>query len=285
MKKVLITGINSFTGKHLEKYLINNNFEVVGTTSKNCDITNISDILNILNEYKPNFIIHLAAISFVGHGNNEEFYKINTIGTSNLLEAILVSNIKVEKIILSSSATVYGNHNREILDESICPTPTNHYGASKYAMECLAKNYFEKLPIIIARPFNYTGLGQAEHFLIPKIVKHFQEKKEEIELGNLYVKREFNNVSFVCEVYKKLLESKVKSEVVNIASQNPIALLDVIKIMNEISCYEIKVKINPVFVRKGEIKTLCGSSKKLYDLIGKIEIKELKYTLKEMYND
>lgn len=177
MKKVLITGINSFTGKHLEKYLLKEGFEVVGTTSKTCDISKIEDIIKILNETKPNFIIHLAAISFVGHKNIEDFYKVNIIGTTNLLDAILKTDLKIEKILLSSSATVYGNQGLEVLDESLCPIPANHYGASKYAMECLAKNYFDKLPIIITRPFNYTGVGQAEHFLIPKIIKHFKEKK------------------------------------------------------------------------------------------------------------
>lgn len=283
MKKVLITGINSFTGKHLEKYLQKQDFEVVGTTSKTCDITNKQDIIKALNKFKPNFIIHLAGISFAAHANNEDFYKINTIGTTNLLDAVLQINLKIEKIILSSSATVYGNQGKEVLDESLCPKPANHYGASKYAMECLVNGYFSKLPIIITRPFNYTGFGQEEHFLIPKIIKHFKENKKEIELGNLDVKREFNDVNFVCEVYFKLLISKYSNEIVNIASQNPIALLDVIELMNKISGYEIKVLVNPAFVRKDEIKTLCGSSKKLFDLIGNVKAEELKKTLRVMY--
>ena len=111
-------------------------------------------------------------------------------------------------------------------------------------MECLAKNYFSKLPIIITRPFNYTGVGQADHFLIPKIVNHYKNKKNSIELGNLDVKREFNDIRFVCEAYKKLLESEARSEVVNIASENPIALMDIIDIMNKISGYKIEVKVN-----------------------------------------
>lgn len=283
MKKILITGINSFTGKHLEKYLQDKDFEVVGTTSKTCDITNKEDIINVLNKFKPNFIIHLAGISFAAHENNEDFYKINTIGTTNLLDAVLQTNLKVEKIILSSSATVYGNQGKEVLDESLCPKPANHYGASKYSMECLANGYFHKLPIIITRPFNYTGLGQAKHFLIPKIVSHFKDNKKEIELGNLDVKREFNDVAFVCEVYFKLLMTKEKSQIVNISSQNPIALLDVIKLMNKISGYEIKVLVNPAFVRKDEIKSLCGSSKKLFDLIGEIKIDKIENTLKGLY--
>ena len=190
-----------------------------------------------------------------------------------------------KKILIASSATVYGNQGLEILHELLCPIPANHYAASKYAMECLVKNYFSKLPIVITRPFNYTGVGQAEYFLIPKIVKHFKEKKAIIELGSLNVSREFNDVDFVCDVYKKLLECEEKNEVVNICSGRGVQLLDVIKLMNEIAGYEIQVQVNPAFVRKDEIKSLTGSNEKLISMIGNVEHKNLKEMLKDMYND
>jgi len=284
--KLLIFGIDSFTGFHLKNFL-KNHFDIYGTSIDNkyikCDITKKDEILKVLTKIKPDYIINLSAISFVGSLDKEAFYKVNTIGSLNILDAILELNLKLKKIILVSSATVYGNQNVEILDESLCPKPTNHYGVSKYAMETLARNYFDKLPIIITRPFNYTGVGQAEHFLIPKIVKHFKEKKESIELGNLDVVREFNDIYFVCEVYEKLLISEVVAETINIASGRGIKLLEVINLMNEIANYEIKVKINPDFIRKNEIKKLIGSNKKLFSLIGKIKQKNFKITLKDMY--
>jgi len=292
MKKVLITGIDSFTGKHLCKHLSSSGYDVYGTSllSKGekiyiCDITKKSDIVNILKKLEPDFLIHLSGISFAAHGNNEDFYKVNTIGSLNILDAFIELKLKPMKIILASSATVYGNQGLEVLDESLCPKPANHYGASKYAMESLAKNYFDKLPVIVTRPFNYTGIGQAEHFLIPKIVKHFRENKKTIELGNLHVSREFNSVLYICEVYKRLLECSSTSEVVNIASNDGIKLLDVIKMMNEIAGYEINVEVNPAFVRKGEIKSLTGSNKKLLSMIGPLEQQNLKQTIKDMYND
>jgi nucleoside-diphosphate-sugar epimerase len=292
MKKVLIIGIDSFTGVHLSSYLENSGYDVYGTSlvrnaekKYKCDITNKEDILNILKIVKPNFFIHLSGISFAAHGNNEDFYKVNTIGTINILDAFIELNLKPEKIIIASSATVYGNQGVEILDESMCPKPANHYGASKYAMECMAKNYFDKLNIIITRPFNYTGIDQAEHFLIPKIVKHFKEKKQVIELGNLNVSREFNDVTYVCEVYKALLECESNGEVVNICSNIGIKLLDVIDMMNKLADYRIEVKVNPEFVRKDEIKSLTGSPKKLFTMIDEIKQKEINLLLKEMYND
>jgi len=289
MKKVLITGIDSFTGHHLSSYLETSGYDVYGTSLfKNeaniyqCDITQKDDATKVLKTLKPDFLIHLSGISFAAYGNNEDFYKVNTIGTTNILDAFIELNLSPKKIILASSATIYGNQGLEVLDESLCPKPANHYGASKYAMECLAEGYFSKLPIIISRPFNYTGKGQAENFLIPKIVSHFKEGKKAIELGNLDVIREFNDVEFVCEVYKRLLECDDDSTMVNICSGRGLPLLDVVKMMNNIAGYDIQVKVNPAFVRKDEIKSLTGSEKKLSQLIGNLEQKPFEETLRSM---
>lgn len=292
MKKILITGIEGFTGKHLSSYLKENGYDVYGTSLKysdhkiyKCDITNEQNIIDVLKIVKPDFIVHLAGVAFVADDDDINLYKINTIGTINLLSAIDKLGINPSKILLSSSATVYGNQGLEVLDESLKPKPANHYFMSKYAVERLAENYFSKLNIIITRPFNYTGIGQDENFLIPKIVKHFKENKKVIELGNLNVSREFNDISYVCEAYKKLLECDKKSEVVNIASNRGIKLLDVVDMMNEIAGYNIEVKVNPAFVRKNEIKSLTGSNVKLFSMIGDIKQKEFRDTLVEMYED
>ena len=289
MKKVLITGIDSFTGIYLEKNLINAGYDVYGTSySKEngnilkCDITNKNDIKRVLNSVKPNFIVHFAGISFPAHKNIEDFYKANVIGSINLLDVLLELELFPTKILLISSAIVYGNQGLEVLDESLCPSPSNHYGASKLAMEFLAKSYFNKLNIIIPRAFNYTGNGQAEHFLIPKIVKHYKENKSVIELGNIDVSREFNDVEYVCEVYKRLLECKDKNLIVNMCSGRGLKLLNVIEMMNDLAGYKIIVKINPNFVREGEIKSLTGSPSKLFNVIGKVVQKDFKQTLKEM---
>ena len=288
-KRVLIFGIDGFTGNHLSAYLQNAGYDVYGTSYSGTsgktfkvDITYKADIDTVLKEVIPDFIIVLSGISFPAHGHNEDFYAINTIGAINILDVLIHLNQNPKKIIMASSATVYGNQGVEVLDETLCPKPTNHYGASKYAMESLSRNYFEKLNIIIARPFNYTGINQEDNFLIPKIIKHFKEMKQTIELGNIDVSREFNDVGYVCEIYKKLLESPVSSEVVNLSANRGIKLLDVIDMMNEMAGYNIEVKINPDFVREGEIKTLTGSCEKLFGLIGEVEQKEFKETLRDM---
>lgn len=291
--KVLITGINGFTGVYLEQYLTDQGFDVYGTVIDKakqqnhiqCDITKKDQVDNVISSIMPDYVIHIAAISFVGESNTSLIYDVNVIGTENLLQSLVDHKVILQKVILASSAAVYGNQNKEILDESMCPAPVNHYGISKLAMEHMAANYFDTLDIIITRPFNYTGVGQEAHFLIPKIVSHFKEGGKEIELGNIHVSREFNPISSVIDIYHKLLLCNAKSTVVNLSSNMPIKLLDVISMMNEISGYEIKVKINPAFIRENEIKSLAGSNAKLTELIGNIELKEFGVTLKDMYEN
>jgi GDP-6-deoxy-D-talose 4-dehydrogenase len=289
-KKVLITGIDSFTGRHLSAFLSAKGFDVYGTKMSasssqkvfKCDITDRHAIEKVVGKTKPNFVIHLAGISFVGHGDIEAFYKINTIGTCNLLESLAKSGLCFDKVVLASSATVYGNTGLEVLDESLCPSPMNHYGISKLAMEFKAKLFFSRLPIIIARPFNYTGVGQPEQFLIPKIVTHFAKKEKTIELGNLNVEREFNDVEFACAVYHGLLECKNSSEIVNICSGRGVSLMEIMDAARKITGHEIEIKINPLFVRKGELKRLVGSRDKLFGIIGECEQLGIEETLKRM---
>ncbi len=291
-EKVFITGINGFTGAHLEQYLLDKGFDVYGTTVSTpnnpkhycCNILDKKELGNILKSIKPKYIVHLAAISFVASENKQQIYNVNIFGTLNLLEAIDNLDYSPNKILIASSGAVYGNIEGE-LDETMNPQPVNHYGNSKLVMENMIKTYFETQNIIITRPFNYTGIGQDSKFLIPKIVSHFQEKKKEIELGNINVYREFNSVNFVVKCYIDLLVSDVKSEIVNVCSGSAIDIKEILDIMEDIAGYSITVKINPEFVRKNEIQTLKGSNKKLTSFIGNNNNhNSIKNTLEKMYS-
>jgi GDP-6-deoxy-D-talose 4-dehydrogenase len=291
-KRLLITGIAGFTGKYLSEHFTAQGYEVFGTVIGDteeanhftCDLRDSESIKSLILETQPTHVLHLAAISFVGESNASLIYDVNVIGTCNLLDGLSLLTTPPKKVILASSATVYGDQGCEVLDESMCPKPVNHYGCSKLVMEQMASNYKNKLPIIITRPFNYTGSGQEPHFLIPKIVSHYQEGKKKIELGNLHVEREFNDIRDVCAIYAALMESDISDVTANLCTGRGIALLSVIEMMNEIAGYEIEVSVNPAFVRPNEIKRLVGSSTKLEALIGDIPLRPFRDTLETMYN-
>jgi nucleoside-diphosphate-sugar epimerase len=220
----------------------------------------------------------------VGHDHPEEFYRVNVFGTLNLLQALTRLDRPPQRVLVASSGNVYGTPDIEVLDESVCPAPVNHYANSKLAMEHMVRaNWFSRLPIVITRPFNYTGVGQAKHFLIPKIVQHFRERAKFIELGNLNVFRDFSDVDDVVGAYMALLESDVRSEIVNICSGRGIALLDVVRIMNRLAGYEIEVRVNPEFVRENEVPRLVGSNERLRSLAKLPASRPFAETLKRMY--
>lgn len=290
--KIFITGINGFTGTALETYFTQMGYEVFGTTltktyRKNhfvCDVLDKKAIYEILELIKPDYIIHLAAVSFTADLDKEKIYRVNIFGTLNLLNAIDRLAYKPKKILIASSAAVYGNIEGE-LDEALCPKPVNHYGNSKLVMENMVKEYFTRQNIIITRPFNYTGIGQENKFLIPKIISHYKQKKEEIELGNINTLREFNDINFIIKCYLKLILSEVKSEITNVCSSKVYSISNIIDIMNKLAGYEINVKINPKFIRENEIWELKGSINKITSLIGSFtEDFKIENTLEKMYS-
>ncbi len=227
----------------------------------------------------PEAVVHLAGISFVGHADPCAFYHVNVIGTLNLLDALTALTQPPRGILLASSANVYGNCEQSPITEEQSPAPVNHYAMSKLAMEYMARTYLDRLPLFFARPFNYIGPGQRESFVTPKLVAHFLQRAESVDLGNLEVEREFNDVRFVCEAYLQLLDKAVPGEVYNICSGKPIALKSVFDLLSQITGHHMQIKLNPAFVRNNEIHRLYGSPEKLYRLVGDIPLPALQDTL------
>ena len=288
MKRVLITGVKGFTGRYVAAELVAHGWEVWGTgahdepgdaTYRHVDLADGDGLRRVVAELQPHAVVHLAAIAFVGHGDADAFYRVNLIGTRNLLAALAAAERRPECVLLASSANVYGNVTEGVLSESTPPNPANDYAVSKPAMEWMARLWMDRLPIVIARPFNYTGVGQAESFLLPKIVAHFRRRAETIELGNLDVWRDFSDVRAVARAYRRLLEVRPVGETVNVCSGRTHSLREVLTMAEGISGHPMRVEVNPAFVRANEVRTLCGDPAKLCSLIGEWDSPPLEETL------
>ena len=295
-KRILITGADGFTGRYLAKqarlggYLT---YGIVRSHRSECitdfdqlytgDISDSALLVRIVEEIQPHYVVHLAAISFVAHGDIDAIYRTNVVGTRHLLEALATLKLIPESVLLASSANVYGNATGGILDEKTLPKPANDYAVSKLAMEYVAQLFTDKLPITIARPFNYTGVGQASNFLIPKIVAHFRQKADFIELGNIDVARDFSDVRTVVNCYLRLLESpQAINQVINVCSGHAYQLNEVIKMLTSLSEHQIEVRFNPDFARAKEVKVLQGNRAKLENIIGAIDNIPFEETLQWM---
>ena len=258
-------------------------FELIGLQS---DITDLIALEKEVLKVAPNAVIHCAGISFVASKDQEAFYRVHALGTSNLLTALTQLPQKPKKVLLASSATVYGNAVLTPTPEDYPLKPMDHYAMSKVAMEEMAKTFFDQLPIIIARPFNYTGVGQHDNFLIPKLIRHFAQKAPAIELGNLLVEREFNDVATICEAYLALLEYGHPSEIYNVGTGQVRSLASVVDTLVKLTQHPMKISVNPDFVRANEVRRMCGNPQKLMDLLRlhnlKLQIPSLEETLQKM---
>ena len=234
----------------------------------------------------PDWVIHFAGISFVASKDDEAFYRVHALGSSNLLASLCKLQKKPVKVLLASSATVYGNSNVAHASEDQQLNPIDHYAMSKVAMEEMAKTFMDRLPIIIARPFNYTGPGQKGNFLIPKLIAHFTQKNALIELGNLNVEREFNDINMICEAYLNLLQYGTPAETYNVGSGNARSLKQVIDTLIQMTGHAIEVKVNPDFVRANEVRRMCADPAKLNALFQaqgiQLHVPPLEYTLQRM---
>lgn len=274
--RILVTGADGFTGLHFARRAREVGHEVIALSA---DLTDRAAIKLQVEMAAPQAVVHLAAISFVGHDKPSAFYDVNVIGTLNLLDALQGLAKPPSSILLASSANVYGNCDQSPIAETQAPAPVNHYAMSKLAMEYLAKTYADRLPLFFVRPFNYTGPGQAASFVIPKLVAHFQRRAATVELGNLHVEREYNDVRMVCQVYLKLLERADAGETYNICTGQTHTLEHVIDLLTELTGHHIEVLVDPSFVRANEIHRLCGNPAKLIQALGALPPADLRDTL------
>ena len=292
--RALVTGLRGFTGYYLAQELRATGYEVFGTAHGNeaagagvvtVDLCNREELGRVVADIRPDFVAHLAAISFVAHGDVDAIFRTNVVGTRNLLEALAALAQRPRAVLLASSANIYGNAAVELIDETVSPLPANDYAVSKLAMEYMAGLWMDRLPIVITRPFNYTGVGQGAQFLLPKIVGHFQRGEPVIELGNIDVERDFSDVRMVARVYAALLAKAPAGEIFNVCSGKAYSLKDALAMMAEIAGYEIEVRVNPAFVRGNEVKRLQGDAGKLRRVIGDLEAIPLRDTLRWMYTN
>jgi nucleoside-diphosphate-sugar epimerase len=279
---VLVTGLDGFTGRYVQSELELKGHSVSGLVS---DLRDPVAVAREMEELQPEAVIHLAGVAFVGHGDANAFYEVNLIGSRNLLSALAQHVPNVRSILLASSANVYGNRSEGVLSEDTRPDPANDYAISKWSMEQMARLWLDKLPLFLARPFNYTGVGQSELFVIPKIVSHFLAKKPVIELGNLDVWREYGDVRSVASIYVKLLEQSPVGDTFNVCTGQAYSLREVINLCKRITGQRMDIEINSEFVRANEVRMLKGNNKHLQEVIGGWKNYNLRESLVWMLED
>lgn len=273
--RIGVTGSAGFTGAYLADALAEAGHEAVAIRA---DLTDPVALGTDIATVAPDAVIHLAGSAFVAADDIQAFYAVNQLGSFNLLES-LARHRPGCRVLLASSAQVYGDAASGRVDEDHPTRPANHYALSKLAMEMGARFWADKLVPIIARPFNYTGRGQQDRYLIPKIVQHFRERRTVIELGNIDVERDFGDVRAVARAYAGLIGQADATGTVNVATGNPHSVRDVIAMAERLTGHRIDVVVNPAFVRANDVPRLVGDNGRLRALLPEWKPMELEATL------
>ena len=293
-KKILITGASGFIGKYILKKIKDNKLDflaidtqkVPDVSSEKQKVVSLLDKEN-LNEvikwYKPDVIVHLAAIALVTHKNTGEIYNVNVQGTENLLESAQNYCDKNTRVILASTAGVYGNQNVDKYGESLSYNPANHYSYSKMITEYISKQYKDNLDIVIIRPFNIIGVGQSEKFLVPKLVEHFADRKEKLSVGNISSFRDYVDVEYCAEVIMELISrKKLDFDILNICSGIPTNGEMIIQLLQEITDFKPEIEISSDFVRKNEVWRMIGDTTRLWEFMNGKKSQSVKDILVKM---
>ena len=276
MGKVLIFGAGGFVGRYLSQEFLSNGYEVYGSDktqgemiSKDVkftvsDLMNAEDVEKIIKEVAPDIVVNLAAISSVGASWNipQTTMLVNVIGALNIMEAVRKNENKIKIMLIGSSEeyiiSEYPMSEDRILDAN------NPYGISKMTQERFAKLYREQygLKIYCVRPFNHTGVGQRDSFVLPSFCKQVAEIEKsgmpgKISVGNLMVKRDFCHVKDIVRAYRMIIESDNCDIIYNVGSGKTYSLEELLQYIISLSSQQIEIKIDKERFRPTDQPVIC----------------------------
>ena len=294
-RRILLTGASGFVGNWLLRALeaqATRDLEVVAVgrsgksvpspaTMVKLDITNSADTNDVVERLRPSTIIHLAAVSAVHQAMEEprRAWDVNLQGTINLAEAILRYCPQAQFIFVSTSE-VYGgaaSPRGAPLDETTPLDPLNPYAASKAAADLmLGQMAREGLNAIRIRPFNHTGPGQTERFVIPAFAAQIARieagiQEPVIRVGNLDARRDFLDVRDVADAYLRLALSPASFEpglVLNLASGTARRIGDVLDQLVSLARVSIRIETDPSRLRASDTPFAIGNAGRIRKLLG-----------------
>lgn len=310
--RVLVTGIDGFVGSHAaESLLAKPGVEVHGTVIDPSLLPNIEHlkqalhlhtinildrnrVVELLDEIKPDRIIHLAGQAFVpaAYSDPVSTFQVNTLGGIHVLEGVRVlAEIKKHSatVLIVSTGEVYGRVAHLPITEEFPLTPNNPYAASKAAIDIIAQQYQRSfgLSVIVVRPFNHVGPRQSPVFVCSDFARQVAavaagRRENTIRVGNIDAKRDFTDVRDVINAYWLLLEQS-KSGVYNICSGKPIAVSEVLNALIRIAGVNVNIVPETDRLRSYDISVVYGSNEKLLNATGWTPAIPLEQTLRDVY--
>jgi GDPmannose 4,6-dehydratase len=299
-KTALITGVSGQDGSYLAELLIEEGYKVIGLLRRQSvaenqttrllapslesnleliysDLLDETSIFKIVDQYKPDEIYNLAAMSHVRISFDVPSFtiKTNSIGVLNLLEAIRNFSPK-SKFYQASSSEMFGNSVDEDGSQRLTTpmNPVSPYGCSKLMAYKLNSHYRNayNLHLTSGILFNHESPRRGSNFITNKVVKGAVLIKKGVEknlyLGNLDSKRDWgHSYDYVRAIYKIMQYKTARDWIVATGSTRSVReLCDYVFNKLEMN-YEEKVKFDPKFLRSEELKYLRGDPSETKELL------------------
>ncbi|HEX2780356.1 MAG TPA: GDP-mannose 4,6-dehydratase [Gemmatimonadaceae bacterium] len=298
-RRALVTGAAGFVGQWLCRALLAEGWDVVGagvaaqpsagtlteeeTRSVRwllADVRQQPDVARIVSYTRPDAIFHLAGLSFVpdAQGDPVLAHEINVLGAARLLHDVRMRKRggEIDPVVLViGSAEQYGKGEIGRPRRETDPqAPVTVYAASKAAQEIVALEAARSdgVRVIATRSFNHSGAGQADHFLLPALVRRAFSIRDggetRLRIGNVDTVRDFLHVRDVVRAYLLLVDHGVAGEVYNVSSGIGQRVADLAtKVLAAVGA-PATVEIDPSLVRKVEVPWLVGDNTKLREATG-----------------
>ena len=298
-RHALITGASGFVGQWLCRALLADGWEVVGAgvaaeppdgilTDEErravrwllADIRSQEDVARAVSTSRPDAIFHLAGVTFVPHAQGEPVltHEINVLGAARLMHEVRTRKRAGEidpTVLVVGSAEQYGIGavGRPRVETDL-QAPVTVYAASKAAQEVIALEAArsEGVRVIGTRSFNHSGAGQAEHFLLPALVRRARGIRAGgppyLSIGNAETVRDFLHVRDVVRAYLLLVERGVAGEVYNVCSGIGQRVSDLASNVLAAVGAKAELVVDPALLRRVEVPWLVGDSTKLRDATG-----------------
>ncbi len=257
------------------------------------DLTDFNAVLHLIETNKPDVIYHLAAISTVSDSfrNPSLVISNNASAQINLFEALRRQNLSQTKVIIISSANVYGQVKKEDLpiNEDAPLKPNNPYAVSKITQDFIALQYYlaYKMPIVRLRPFNHLGPRLSPEISVSYFAQQIAKiEKKQIEsvlsVGNITTKRDFTDVHDMVRAYVLAQEKGEAGEVYNLGSGRSYEIGSLLDKLLKMSPARIEVRADQARMRPSDIPELVCDSTKFKNLTGWETYIDIDTTLKEL---
>ena len=292
MKTAIITGITGQDGAYLSQLLLSKNYNVIGLTRsynqnnfkgleylgvlpditiQDCDLTDITQVIKIIQKHAPDEIYNLAAQSSVSLSFNQPIGTIqfNIISTLNLLEAIKMSKPSKDiKFYHASSSEMFGLVKQLPITENTVFHPLSPYAISKAAAHWLTVNYRESYRLFACCGilFNHESYLRSENFFVKKVIRESLKIKyglqEVLQVGNIDIKRDFGFAKKYVEVMWLMLQQEQPDDYL-VCSGKSVSLRSIIEhIFKRLSLPAEKMVISKDLYRPTDIEDIYGDNSK-----------------------